>query len=211
VGARIEVSAEAARIAGLVGGLLSPLEGSSASASASTSSLGAGASASTEAGTETGGGQEISSLKTVDSGAALIIDYGSYGAATDSFRAFKQHAQLSPFAKPGECDLTADVDFALVGEAASPHARPLRLLTQREFLVRLPLAQRVERLLKGKEDGRKAEIVGAVGRLVDDGEGGMGGQYKVLGVVGKGSRDGRGNSREEEEDVYPFVEMPKES
>jgi NADH dehydrogenase [ubiquinone] 1 alpha subcomplex assembly factor 7 len=36
-------------------------------------------------------------------------------------QAFKRHKQVSPFHLPGECDLTADVDFALLAEAFSQH------------------------------------------------------------------------------------------
>ncbi|CAK9301607.1 unnamed protein product [Gordionus sp. m RMFG-2023] len=44
-------------------------------------------------------------------GFALICDYGHLGDKSDTFRAFKNHEIQDPLSNPGECDLTADVDF----------------------------------------------------------------------------------------------------
>lgn len=44
-------------------------------------------------------------------GSGLVMDYGKDGPSTDTFRAFKNHKQVDVFHRPGECDLTADVDF----------------------------------------------------------------------------------------------------
>lgn len=51
-------------------------------------------------------------------GAALIIDYGNDGFAADTLQAIKDHKPVHPLFKPGECDLTAHVDFRAVKEAA---------------------------------------------------------------------------------------------
>jgi NADH dehydrogenase [ubiquinone] 1 alpha subcomplex assembly factor 7 len=67
-------------------------------------------------------------------GSALIVDYGGNKAYADSFRvstdifhtktvltwcyqAFKDHKIMDVFHRPGECDLTANVDFAYLKEA----------------------------------------------------------------------------------------------
>jgi NADH dehydrogenase [ubiquinone] 1 alpha subcomplex assembly factor 7 len=67
-------------------------------------------------------------------GSALIVDYGGDQAYGDSFRvssglfnfdtaliwyyqAFKGHKIVDVFHRPGECDLTANVDFAYLKEA----------------------------------------------------------------------------------------------
>jgi len=38
--------------------------------------------------------------------------------------AFKQHRQVDVFKDPGKCDLTANVDFALLKEALQDIGRP---------------------------------------------------------------------------------------
>ena len=47
-------------------------------------------------------------------GTALIVDYGhdDLNSSPDTFRAFRSHKQVNPLEDPGECDLTADVNFA---------------------------------------------------------------------------------------------------
>lgn len=112
--------------------------------------------------------------------------------------------------------MTANVDFAYlkeslegVGESSPPGrmmifgpqqadrvpaAHPHGPMTQRDFLVSLGLAPRLDKLLKNAPDReRKLEIANAAKRLIM--EDGMGGQYKVMGVT-PGWRKGKG--------VYPF-------
>jgi len=52
-------------------------------------------------------------------GCALIVDYGGEKTYGDSFRAFKDHKIVDVFHRPGECDLTANVDFAYLKEAVT--------------------------------------------------------------------------------------------
>ncbi|TFK46075.1 DUF185-domain-containing protein [Heliocybe sulcata] len=144
------------------------------------------------------------------SGCALIVDYGADHFFGKSFRvrlhlssatwltqAFKAHTVVDPFLLPGECDLTANVDFAYLREAAQDLAAPLGPITQAEFLLGMGLEQRVDVLARAAgEDGER--IREAAGRLVD--MAGMGGEYKVFGMVG----------REREmsaEGVWPFVRV----
>lgn len=52
-------------------------------------------------------------------GSMLLIDYGHDGICKDTFRAFKSHKLVeNVFQAPGECDLTADVDFAFLKHIA---------------------------------------------------------------------------------------------
>ena len=122
------------------------------------------------------------------------------------------------FDDPGSADLTANVDFAYlkeslegVGQCRSSHpflgrliadakssrfvsAHPHGPMTQRDFLISLGLAPRLDKLLKNAPDReRKLEIANAAKRLIM--EDGMGGQYKVMGVT-PAWRKGKG--------VYPF-------
>ena len=53
-------------------------------------------------------------------GAALIIDYGEDGASGgDTLRGFYRHTQVHPLSRPGEVDVTADVDFGALREAVN--------------------------------------------------------------------------------------------
>lgn len=53
-------------------------------------------------------------------GAALIIDYGGDGSSGgDTLRGFWKHTQVHPLSKPGEVDVTADVDFGALREAVN--------------------------------------------------------------------------------------------
>lgn len=81
-------------------------------------------------------------------GVALIIDYG-YGvsACGDTLQAARRHAPTAPLARPGDCDLSAHVDFAALARAlrrGGAHVAPL--LTQGVFLERLGIAARTAAL-----------------------------------------------------------------
>lgn len=53
-------------------------------------------------------------------GAALIIDYGGDGVSGgDTLRGFWKHTQVHPLSRPGEVDVTADVDFGALREAVN--------------------------------------------------------------------------------------------
>lgn len=69
-------------------------------------------------------------------GSLLLFDYGpAAGPVGDTTRAFHTHRQITPWhARPGECDITADVDFEhLANLATSMHLHP-RIQTQGAFL-----------------------------------------------------------------------------
>ncbi|KAF7985697.1 hypothetical protein HWV62_2268 [Athelia sp. TMB] len=132
-------------------------------------------------------------------GAALVVDYGADGAADNSFRAFKDHAQADPLARPGECDLTANVDFAYLREALTGLATAHGPLPQAAFLARMGLRARLEALVRAAPTPARArDIAAAAARLVD--ARGMGAEYQVLGVTVGG----------EGEEVWPFVQLEEE-
>ncbi len=81
-----------------------------------------------------------------DRGAALIIDYGtSRSLPGESLQALRRHQPVDPLAEPGEADLSAHVDFAALGQAASQAgARVHGPLSQGAFLQRLGIAARAE-------------------------------------------------------------------
>jgi NADH dehydrogenase [ubiquinone] 1 alpha subcomplex assembly factor 7 len=54
--------------------------------------------------------QDIAVVLEESHGAALIVDYGEEGTA-DTLRAFSKHQQVPLTSRPGQVDVTADVDF----------------------------------------------------------------------------------------------------
>jgi NADH dehydrogenase [ubiquinone] 1 alpha subcomplex assembly factor 7 len=59
-------------------------------------------------------------IEKCQGGAALIIDYGEDGASGgDTLRGFWRHTQVHPLSRPGEVDVTADVDFGGLREAVN--------------------------------------------------------------------------------------------
>lgn len=59
-------------------------------------------------------------IQNCNGGAALIIDYGENGASGgDTLRGFWRHTQVHPLSRPGEVDVTADVDFGALREAVN--------------------------------------------------------------------------------------------
>jgi SAM-dependent MidA family methyltransferase len=121
-----------------------------------------------------------------DGGAVLAIDYGYEGPAFgDTLQAVRGHAYADPLAEPGEADLTAHVDFAALAHAASgAGARPRPLLTQGEFLARLGIGLRGERLAAGRDDRTREGVAAAIRRLVASDA--MGTLFKVLAVSHSG-------------------------
>ncbi|KAF9787471.1 S-adenosyl-L-methionine-dependent methyltransferase [Thelephora terrestris] len=114
-------------------------------------------------------------------GAALMVDYGGDHLHGDSFRAFKNHKLVDVFHQPGECDLTANVDFAFLKEAVSDLLLTHGPISQADFLTRMGIDVRVEALKSQASTERADEIEKAAKRLTD--LTGMGKQYKVLGFT----------------------------
>jgi NADH dehydrogenase [ubiquinone] 1 alpha subcomplex assembly factor 7 len=115
-------------------------------------------------------------------GTAIIIDYGYEGPAFgDTLQAVKGHAHVDPLATPGEADLTAHVDFAALASAArAGGANPRPRISQANFLRRLGIIERADRLASGKGEAARGEIAAAVARLTAPSA--MGEHFKVLAV-----------------------------
>lgn len=114
-------------------------------------------------------------------GAALLIDYGyETSACGDSLQAISRHAYTDPLSTPGEADLTAHVDFERLADAARQVGAAVHgPLPQGEFLNRLGLAARAQRLMVARPD-LAGDIDAARRRLTDMGAGGMGSLFKAL-------------------------------
>ncbi|KAF8843712.1 DUF185-domain-containing protein [Paxillus ammoniavirescens] len=132
-------------------------------------------------------------------GCALVIDYGGEKVFGNSLRAFREHKIVDIFHRPGECDVTANVDFALLKEVLGDFVTPHGTIPQGTFLNRLGVHLRAANLVKSAQtEERKSVIAEGVNRLVDPL--GMGGQYAVLGVTGSSN----GTSKN---DVWPFMQV----
>ena len=121
-------------------------------------------------------------------GAALIIDYGPLDTIpVNSLRGIKNHQIISPFSYPGEADVSADVDFTALAEAAleaSEHVEVHGPVEQGVWLRQLGIEERAGQLrsgLVGEDTKREFEI--GWRRLVEGGPRGMGKAYKVMSIV----------------------------
>lgn len=122
------------------------------------------------------------------SGAALILDYGTSSTIPiNSLRGIRSHKQVSPLSSPGQVDISADVDFTALAEAAlkaSPGVEVYGPVEQGDFLQTLGIAERAEQLLRGKHDESRRKILeSGWRRLVERGGGAMGKIYKAMAIV----------------------------
>ncbi|MBI2260998.1 MAG: SAM-dependent methyltransferase [Caulobacterales bacterium] len=99
-------------------------------------------------------GREVGALVKAASGAALLIDYGrARPEAGDTLQALHRHQKVDPLESPGEADLTQWADFPTVLEAAvHAGADVTGTMGQGEFLERLGIAPRADRLKAGRPD-----------------------------------------------------------
>ncbi|PON21203.1 hypothetical protein TGAM01_v209929 [Trichoderma gamsii] len=133
--------------------------------------------------------------KPSPSGAALILDYGTADTVpVNSLRGIRQHRLVSPFAAPGLVDLSADVDFHAIAEAATMASAGIEVhgpISQADFLELMGIRERAEALSKipGITPSAASDIEKAWKRLVDRGPSGMGKVYKALAILPE--NDGR--------------------
>ena len=134
---------------------------------------------------------EIARRLARQGGAALFIDYGHARPRTGStMQAVRGHRKVDPFAEPGEADLTAHVDFAILAEIAEAGgARWLGTSEQGEWLRALGLAQRAAALAE-RHPHQAETLRQAVNRLA--GEEQMGRLFKVMGLAAPDWPDGAG-------------------
>jgi SAM-dependent MidA family methyltransferase len=97
----------------------------------------------------------LATLAKADVRCGVIVDYGDLGPAHE-VRAFHGHGRADPLADPGTVDLTADVDFEELGQAAAGLGFKMVLETQERFLLRHGVFDAINRIdrdtLKGNSD-----------------------------------------------------------
>lgn len=127
--------------------------------------------------------------KSSPSGAALILDYGPADSIPiNSLRGIRHHKIVNPFSSPGLVDLSADVDFTAIAEAATLSSDGVEVhgpISQADFLELMGMRERAAALAKGAGSNKEAAeaIDKACKRLVDRGPSGMGKVYKALAIL----------------------------
>ncbi|MBS1165296.1 MAG: hypothetical protein H6R00_1321 [Proteobacteria bacterium] len=116
-------------------------------------------------------------------GAALVLDYGHVKSGFgETLQAVRAHHYADPLSEPGECDLTAHVDFDRLARAAGTEgASVLGPVTQGNFLLAMGLAERAGALGAGRNAEDQQNIVAAVDRLAGPEE--MGTLFKAMAVT----------------------------
>ncbi|KAL4889376.1 DUF185-domain-containing protein [Aspergillus ambiguus] len=130
--------------------------------------------------------------KSVPSGAALIMDYGTQETIpVNSLRGIQNHRNVPPLSAPGQVDVSADVDFVSLAEAAIEASEGVEVhgpVQQGDFLQAMGIAERMQQLLRGVQDEEKRKTLeSGWQRLVEKGGGGMGKIYKVMAIVPENS------------------------
>jgi NADH dehydrogenase [ubiquinone] 1 alpha subcomplex assembly factor 7 len=128
---------------------------------------------------------ELGARLTKQGGAALLIDYGhaitSYG---DTLQALRAHRYVDPLAAPGDCDLTAHVDFAAMARSASASgAAVYGPIDQGDFLRAIGIDLRTKALAERASADRAEEFQRARARLVGKNQGEMGALFKVVAIA----------------------------
>jgi NADH dehydrogenase [ubiquinone] 1 alpha subcomplex assembly factor 7 len=118
--------------------------------------------------------------------AALIIDYGhDESGFGDTLQAVRGHRFAVTLADPGGADLSAHVDFAdLQRQASALGLKPYGPMAQGEFLLKLGLGERRNRLLQRATPAQAEAIASGASRLVDPKQ--MGVLFRVLALTNAG-------------------------
>ena len=139
--------------------------------------------------------QRIGSRTGPSSGAALIIDYGpSSTIPTSTLRGIRAHTRVSPFSLPGRTDLSADVDFTALAEAALKGSNGVEVhgpVEQGTWLEAMGARERAKAMIQKAQERGDTEMAEGVRkgveRLMERGGGGMGKLYKVMAIVPENS------------------------
>lgn len=125
---------------------------------------------------------ELASRLSKQGGAFLVIDYGyAQPGLGSTLQAVKNHQFTDPFENPGDCDLTAHVNFLeLMNLARMRDLRISGVVDQGVWLSTLGINQRAATLAEASPD-RAEEIFAARDRLVNGDE--MGSLFKILAIT----------------------------
>ncbi|KAH3190935.1 hypothetical protein KXV92_003120 [Aspergillus fumigatus] len=126
--------------------------------------------------------------KKIPSGAALIMDYGTMSTIPiNSLRGIQHHRTVPALSSPGQVDVSADVDFMALAEAAIEASEGVEVhgpVEQGDFLQVMGIAERMQQLLRGVQDEEKRKTLeSGWKRLIERGGGGMGKIYKFMAII----------------------------
>ena len=130
---------------------------------------------------------ELGARLVKHNGAALLIDYGHTATGFgDTLQALRAHRFVDPLAAPGECDLTAHVDFAAMARsAAATGAAVYGPVDQGDFLRAIGIDLRTKALAERAGPERAEELQQARNRLVGKAKGEMGALFKAMAVANR--------------------------
>lgn len=116
---------------------------------------------------------------------ALYIDYGPMDRApSDTLRAYREGRQVSPLDRPGESDLTVDIDFGRLARLAAAAGLEVAGPTpQGLFLLGLGAQARLDQLIKANPD-QAEDVFNAAQKLIDPAQ--MGERFKAICLSSKG-------------------------
>lgn len=128
---------------------------------------------------------ELAMRITAQGGAMLTIDYGyDTPQLGSSLQAVRAHQKVDPFTDPGECDLTAHVNFDELKQIAlSQGLKAHGPIGQGAFLKALGIETRT-RMLSQQNPDQAEPLRAAQDRLINDDAASMGELFRVLAVTG---------------------------
>ncbi|MGD9799853.1 MAG: class I SAM-dependent methyltransferase [Parvularculaceae bacterium] len=135
---------------------------------------------------------EIAKSLSEHGGRALIVDYGHlHSGVGDTLQAVRRHAHWPVLSSPGRADITAHVNFdRLVRAAFAAGAAAHGPVAQGDFLERLGIGLRLERLSAGKTPEEAADLFAGAHRISSPTQ--MGELFKVLCISAPGLPDPAG-------------------
>ncbi|WOE75189.1 class I SAM-dependent methyltransferase [Alterisphingorhabdus coralli] len=128
---------------------------------------------------------ELSTRIAAQGGAMLTIDYGYDTPQLGStLQAVRAHEKVDPFSDPGECDLTAHVNFDELKQIGlSQGLNAYGPVGQGAFLKALGIQTRTQMLSQQNPDHAEA-LKAAQDRLINEDDSAMGELFRVLAVTG---------------------------
>lgn len=122
-----------------------------------------------------------------ETGACLIMDYGiASGVPDNTLRGIYKHKFVSPFYRPGEVDLSIDVDFENLKQTTAGACQAYGPVDQGDWLHELGIGHRVDQLIKSTNDYKEQEkIYDSYVRLTAKDSRSMGKIYKFLALLPK--------------------------
>lgn len=129
---------------------------------------------------------DIARSLALHGGRMLIVDYGHlHSGAGDTLQAVRRHAYWPVLASPGRADITAHVNFEEIARAAfTAGAAAHGPLSQGDFLQRLGLPMRLERMSFGKTPEEAADLFAGAHRISSPAQ--MGELFKALCISAPG-------------------------